>query len=37
MRSISRNENAQRRHHGGIRRNAEDLDLQPRPTKRPSD
>jgi len=32
MRAISRNENAQRAHHGGIRGDAKDLGLQPRPT-----
>jgi len=37
MRAISRKENAQRRHHGGIRRNAEDLGLQPWPTDQPAD
>ena len=37
MRAIGRNENAERRHHGGIRRNAEDLGLQPRPTEQPAD
>jgi len=37
MRTIGRHENAERRHHGRIRRNAEDLGLQPRPTEQPAD
>jgi hypothetical protein len=37
MRVIGGNENAERRHHGGIRRNAEDLGLQPRPTEKAAD
>ena len=37
MRAISRNENAERRHHGGIRRNAENFGLQPGPTEQSAD
>ena len=37
MRALGRNENAERRHHGGIRRNAENFGLQPGPTEQSAD